>query len=161
MNTAPAYGDTMTRNDMAIARAPAPILNPLAQPGLSLLPKPYTIWAIPLNSKPIPKNIITKTAVWTGNPTAMEPKMRASTPRPTVLHFEVLFSKIPLMIFSIPTMIRIKPSMYMIVTIVIPGCINTSMDNMIAKAPRPTNTPRLQLGEFEFPITTLMGTGHI
>jgi hypothetical protein len=35
------------------------------------------------------------------------------------------------------------------------------MDNMIAKAPRPTNTPRLQLGEFEFPITTLMGTGHI
>jgi hypothetical protein len=45
--------------------------------------------------------------------------------------------------------------MYMIVTIVIPGCINTSMDNMIAKAPRPTNTPRLQLGEF--PITALMG----
>ena len=46
-------------------------------------------------------------------------------------------------------MIKIIPAKYMIETTVIPGCMNTSMDNMIAIAPRPTSTPRFQPGEFE------------
>ncbi|HYA84128.1 MAG TPA: hypothetical protein VEH06_11870 [Candidatus Bathyarchaeia archaeon] len=33
--------------------------------------------------------IITNTAVCTGYPTAIEPKMRASTPRPTVSHTRI------------------------------------------------------------------------
>ena len=33
--TAPANGDGITKNDRAMAKAPAPMLNPLAQPGLS------------------------------------------------------------------------------------------------------------------------------
>lgn len=39
---APAYGDPITRNDRITANAPAPMLNPLAQPGLPLFPNPYT-----------------------------------------------------------------------------------------------------------------------
>jgi hypothetical protein len=35
-NTAPAKGDAITKKDIAIAKAPAPMLNPLAQPGLWL-----------------------------------------------------------------------------------------------------------------------------
>jgi hypothetical protein len=31
---APAYGDTNIKKDKAMAKAPAPMLNPLAQPGL-------------------------------------------------------------------------------------------------------------------------------
>ena len=33
-NTAPAKGDAITKKDIAMARAPAPMLNPLVQPGL-------------------------------------------------------------------------------------------------------------------------------
>ena len=33
-NTEPAKGDAITKKDIAIAKAPAPMLNPLAQPGL-------------------------------------------------------------------------------------------------------------------------------
>ena len=36
-NTAPAKGDAITKKDIAIAKAPAPMLNPLAQPGLWFL----------------------------------------------------------------------------------------------------------------------------
>jgi len=32
-NTAPAKGDAITKKDMAMAKAPAPMLNPLAQRG--------------------------------------------------------------------------------------------------------------------------------
>ena len=78
--TAPAYGDANIKKDKAMAKAPAPILNPLDQPGLSLLPSPFTTWEIPANSKPMPNIIITNTAACTGYPTAIEPKMRASTP---------------------------------------------------------------------------------
>ena len=46
-------------------------------------------------------------------------------------------------------MIKIMPAKYMIETTVIPGCMNTSMDNTIAKAPRPISAPRFQPGEFE------------
>ena len=74
-NTAPAYGDAITKKDKAIAKAPAPMLNPLAQPGLSLLPSPFTTWEIPMKSKPNPNINITNTAVDTGYPTAIEPKM--------------------------------------------------------------------------------------
>jgi hypothetical protein len=35
-NTEPAKGDAITKNDKAMAKAPAPMLNPLVQPGLSL-----------------------------------------------------------------------------------------------------------------------------
>ena len=72
-NTAPAKGDAITKKDIAIAKAPAPMLNPLAQPGLWLLPNPYTTWEIPANNKPMPNIIITNTPVDTGYPTAIEP----------------------------------------------------------------------------------------
>jgi hypothetical protein len=85
-NTAPAKGDAITKKDIAMANAPAPILNPLAQPGLSLLPTPYTTWEKPRNSKPNPNINITNTAIDTGAATAIEPKIRASTPSPTVPH---------------------------------------------------------------------------
>jgi hypothetical protein len=62
-NTAPAKGDAITKKDIAMAKAPAPMLNPLAQPGLWLLPIPYTTWEIPRNSKPNPNINITNTAV--------------------------------------------------------------------------------------------------
>jgi hypothetical protein len=39
-NTAPAKGDAITKKDIAMDNAPAPMLNPLAQPGLWLLPIP-------------------------------------------------------------------------------------------------------------------------
>ena len=78
-NTAPAKEDAITKKDIAMAKAPAPMLNPLAQPGLWLLPIPYTTWEIPMKSKPNPNINITNTAVDTGADTAIEPKMRAST----------------------------------------------------------------------------------
>ena len=77
--TAPAYGDAITKKDSAMAKAPAPMLNPLVQAGLSLLPSPFTIWEMPANSKPMPNIIITNTPVDTGYPKAIEPKMRANT----------------------------------------------------------------------------------
>src|SRR5215831_6082850 len=92
-NAAPAYGDAIIKKDIAIAKAPAPILNPLVQPGLSLLPSPFTTWKIPANSKPMPNIIIANTAACTGYPTAIEPKMRASTPSPTVPQRELFFHK--------------------------------------------------------------------
>src|SRR5215510_15737265 len=95
-NTAPAKGDAITKKDIAMAKAPAPMLNPLAQPGLSLLPSPFTTWEIPANSKPMPNIIITNTAVDTGYPTAIEPKMRASTPSPTVPQRDLFFKNIDL-----------------------------------------------------------------
>jgi hypothetical protein len=49
-NTAPAYGDAITKKDKAMAKAPAPMLNPLAQTGLSLLPSPFTTWEILVRS---------------------------------------------------------------------------------------------------------------
>jgi hypothetical protein len=120
-NTAPAYGDAIIKKDKAMAKAPAPMLNPLAQPGLSLLLTPFTTWEIPANSKPMPNIIITNTAVCTGYPTAIEPKMRANTPRPTVPQRDLFFTNIPLIIFSIPTMIKIMPAKYTIETTVMPG----------------------------------------
>jgi hypothetical protein len=105
-NTAPAYGDAITKKDKAMAKGPAP-LNPLAQPGPSLLPSPFTVWEIPMKSKPNPSINITSTAVDTGYPTAIEPKMRASTTSPTVPHRDLFATNIPPIIFSIPTMIRI------------------------------------------------------
>jgi hypothetical protein len=45
-NTTPAYGDAITKKDIAMAKAPAPMLNPLAQPGLSLLPRGSFAFAI-------------------------------------------------------------------------------------------------------------------
>ena len=136
-NTAPAKEDAITKKDIAMAKAPAPMLNPLAQPGLWLLPIPYTTWEIPMKSKPNPNINITNTAVDTGADTAIEPKMRASTPSPTVPHRDLFATNIPLIIFSIPTMIKIMPARYMIAVTVIPGCMNTNMDNMIARTPRP------------------------
>jgi hypothetical protein len=38
-NTAPAKGDAITKKDIAIDNAPAPMLNPLDQPGLWLIAK--------------------------------------------------------------------------------------------------------------------------
>ena len=119
--TAPAYGDAITKNDRAMAKAPAPMLNPLVQAGLSLLPSPFTIWEMPANSKPMPNIIITNTPVDTGYPTAIEPKMRASTPSPTVPQRDLFFTNIPLIILSIPTMIKIMPAKYTIETTVMPG----------------------------------------
>ena len=136
-NTAPAKGDVITKKDKAMAKAPAPMLNPLAQTGPSLLPSPFTTWEMPANSKPMPNMIITNTAVCTGYPTAIEPKMTASAPSPTVPHRDLFATNIPLIIFSIPTMIKIMPVRYTIVATVIPGCMNTNMDNMIARTPRP------------------------
>jgi hypothetical protein len=147
--TAPAKGDTITRNDNAIARAPAPMLNPLAHPGLWLLPTPYTIWDIPTNNKPKLNIIKTNTAVDTGAATAMEPKIRASTPRPTAPHRDLFAINIPLIIFSIPTMIKIIPSMYIIETIVIPGCTKTNIDNIMATTPSPIATARFQPGDLD------------
>lgn len=85
------------------------------------------MWDIPTNSKPMPNIIKTNTAVDTGAATAMEPKIRASTPRPTAPHRDLFAINIPLIIFSIPTMIKIIPSMYIIETIVIPGCTKTNI----------------------------------
>ena len=68
-DTKTEYGDAITKNDRAMAKAPAPMLNPLDQPGLSLLPSPFTTWEIPANSKPMPNTIITSTAACTGYPT--------------------------------------------------------------------------------------------
>jgi hypothetical protein len=73
-NTAPAHGDAITKKDKAMAKAPAPMLNPLAQPGPSLLPSPFTMWEIPMKSKLNPSINITSTAVDKGYPTAIEPK---------------------------------------------------------------------------------------
>jgi hypothetical protein len=82
-----------------------------------------------------------------GNTRAMDPNMRASTPRPTVPHFDPCLTNNPLMTFSIPTMINVMPIMYTSVTTVIPGCMNTSIEKIIAKTPRPTSTPRFQPGD--------------
>src|SRR5215472_547777 len=62
-NTAPAKGDAITKKDIAMAKASAPMLNPLAQPGLWLLPIPYTTWEIPMISKPNPNINMTNKAV--------------------------------------------------------------------------------------------------
>ena len=147
-NKAPAKGDAITKKDIAMAKAPAPMLNPLAQPGLWLLPIPYTTWEIPMNSKPNPSINITNTAVDTGAATAIEPKMRANTPRPTAPHRDLFATNIPLIIFSIPTTIKIIPAMYIIESIVIPGCTKTYPDNIMASTPRPTSTVRFQPGDF-------------
>jgi hypothetical protein len=77
-----------------------------------LLLTSFTTWEIPANSKPMPNIIITNTAVCTGYPTAIEPKMRASTPSPTVPQRDLFFTNIPLIIFSIPTMMKIMPAKY-------------------------------------------------
>jgi hypothetical protein len=86
--TAPAKGDAITKKDIAMAKAPAPMLNPLTHPGLWLVPIPYTTWEIPRNSKPNPNINITNTAVDTGAATAIEPNIMATTPSPTVEIFE-------------------------------------------------------------------------
>jgi hypothetical protein len=148
-NTEPAKGDAITKKDIAIAKAPAPMLNPLAQPGPWLLPIPYTIWEIPMKSKPNPNINITNTAVDTGAATAIEPNIMASTPRPTAPHRDLFTTNIPLIIFSIPTTIKIIPSMYIIEAIVIPGCTKTNPDNIMARTPRPTSTARPQPGDFD------------
>ena len=148
-NKAPAKGDAITKKDIAMAKAPAPMLNPLAQPGLWHLPIPYTTWEIPMNSKPNPSINITNTAVDTGAATAIEPNIMASTPRPTAPHRDLFATNIPLIIFSIPTIIKIMPARYIIVVTVIPGCMNTKMDNMIARTPRPISTVRFQPGDFD------------
>ena len=114
------------------------MLNPLVHTGLWLLPTPYTIWDIPANSKPMPNIINTNTAVDTGAATTMEPK-----PRPTAPHRDLFTINIPLIIFSIPTMIKIISSMYIIEIIVIPGCTRTNMDNIMATTPRPIALPIL------------------
>jgi hypothetical protein len=57
-----------------------------------------------MKSKPNPNINITNTAVDTGAATAIEPKMRASTPSPTVPHRDLFATNILLIIFSIPTM---------------------------------------------------------
>jgi hypothetical protein len=62
-NTEPAKGDAVTKKDIAMAKARAPMLNPLAQPGLWLLPTPYTTWEIPRSSKPNPNINITTISV--------------------------------------------------------------------------------------------------
>ena len=98
----------------------------------------------------MPNIIKTNTAVDTGAATAMEPKIRASTPRPTAPHRDLFVTNIPLMIFLIPTTIKIIPSMYIIEAIVIPGCTKTNPDNIMARTPRPTSTVRFQLGDFDY-----------
>jgi hypothetical protein len=55
----------------------------------------------------------------------------------------------PLIIFSIPTTIKIIPAIYIIETIVIPGCTKTNTDNMMPRTPRPTSTARFQPGDFD------------
>jgi hypothetical protein len=105
---------------------------------------------MPANNRPTPGITITKTPVLIGNTIAKEPKMRASTPRPTVPHFDPRLSNIPLIIFSSPTMIKVMPIMYTSVATVIPGCMNTSIEKIIAKTPRPTSTPRFQPGDVSF-----------
>ena len=92
-NTVPAKGDVITKKDIAMAKAPAPMLNPLAHPGLWLLPTPYTTWEIPRNSKPNPNINMTNKAVDIGAATAIDPKMRANTPSPTVPHHDLFATK--------------------------------------------------------------------
>ena len=84
-----------------------------------------------------------------GYPKAMEPKISASIPSPMVPHRDLFVINIPLIIFSIPTIIKIMPSMNMIESIVIPGCTKTNIDNMIAITPRPICAPRIHVGDFD------------
>jgi hypothetical protein len=46
-------------------------------------------------------------------------------------------------------MIKIIPSMYIIETIVIPGCTKTNIDNIMATMPRPIATARFQPGDLD------------
>ena len=48
-------------------------------------------------------NIITIKAVATGNEIARPAKIRTRTPRPTVVHRDLVGRNIPVIIFSIPT----------------------------------------------------------
>jgi hypothetical protein len=60
---------------------------------------------MPANSRPTPNINTTKTPVLIWNTIAKEPKMRASTARPIVPHFDLCPSNILLMILS-PTIIQ-------------------------------------------------------
>lgn len=153
----PKRGDAIINPDKAIAITPAPMLNPLVQPRLCLSTTPRIIRAIPTNSKAIANKIITNTAVWTGYPTAIEPKMRDRTPSPTVPHRDLFAPNpnIPVIISNIPRTIKVIPSMYIIENSVIPGCTITNIDNMMAMAPRPICTARIQPGDLDLFIDIL------
>ncbi|MGB8766566.1 MAG: hypothetical protein WCC79_04525, partial [Nitrososphaeraceae archaeon] len=71
---------------------------------------PSTILAHPLKIRPIPTKIVTINAVAAGNEIARPANMSTSILRPIVTHFPLTGRKIPVMIFSIPTINKIIAS---------------------------------------------------
>ncbi|MDW0169175.1 MAG: hypothetical protein QOK79_06500 [Nitrososphaeraceae archaeon] len=71
---------------------------------------PSTILAHPWKIRPIPTKIVTINAVAAGNEIARPANMSTSIPRPIVTHFPLTGRKIPVMIFSIPTINKIIAS---------------------------------------------------
>ena len=94
---------------MTIDNIPTPIRKSFAHP--ECLPDiPSTILAHPLKIRPIPRKIVTINAVAAGNEIARPANMSTSIPRPIVTHFPLTGRKIPVMIFSIPTINKIIAS---------------------------------------------------
>lgn len=91
---------------MIIDNIPTPTRKNFAQP--ECFPDtPSTIRAHPLKISPIPTKTVTTSAVATGNEIARPANMSTSMPNPIVAHLPFTGRKIPVMIFSIPTMNKI------------------------------------------------------
>ena len=92
-----------------IDNTPTPMRKNFAQP--ECFPDiPSTIRAHPLNISPIPTNTVATNAVATGNEIARPANISTRIPNPIVAHLPFTGRKIPVMIFSIPTMSKIIAS---------------------------------------------------
>ena len=81
---APIAGDTSIIIESMISNIPTPMLNPLAQPRLSLSPTPCTTLDMPSNSNANAIKYIKNTVVHTGNAIAIAANIITSIPNPMV-----------------------------------------------------------------------------
>ena len=81
---APIAGDTSIIIESIISNIPTPMLNPLAQPRLSLSPTPCITLDIPSNSNANAIRYIKNTVVHSGNAMAIDASIITSIPKPIV-----------------------------------------------------------------------------
>ena len=105
----PNRGDASTIVPRIIDNIPTPIRKNLAHPECFPI-IPSTILAHPLKRSARPTRMVMTNAVHSGKAIVNPANMSTSIPSPTVAHLTLIGRKIPVMIFSIPTINKIIPS---------------------------------------------------